>query len=94
MSGPYVSGDSPIEAHASPLPDQLWALVRQVVPPVVTFAVGKGWLDNDTAAMLGAVGVAVWAFVAGQLKTRRRAIELARIAGSNEVPSHVARLRK
>jgi uncharacterized membrane protein len=83
-----------VEVHPSPLPDQLWALLRQVVPPVATFAIGKGWLANDTAAMLGMVGAAVWAFVAGQLKTRRRAIELAQVAQSPEVPAHVARLRK
>lgn len=89
-----MSDPETVEAHASPLPDQLWALIRQIVPPIATFAMGKGWLDNDTAAMLGAVGIAVWAFVAGQLKTRRRALELARVAANPDVPAHVARLRK
>lgn len=85
--------DAPVEAHASPLPDQLWALMRQVVPPLAAYAAGRGWLSDDTMLLLGATGAAVWAFVAGQLKTRRRALELASVAANPATPDHVAKLR-
>lgn len=69
--------DEPMEINGSPLPDQLWAAVRQIAPAVMAFALGKGWLDNDSAVLLGVVGGIVWPIVAGQLKTRKRACQLA-----------------
>jgi uncharacterized membrane protein len=81
----------PITVHASPLPDQLWAGLRQIAPAVVTFALGKGWLDNDSAALLAVLGGVAWPIVAGQLKTRRRAQELAVVASA--APDHVATVK-
>lgn len=72
--------ESLIIANATPLPDQLWAGVRQVAPPLMAFALGKGWIDNDLAALLGTLGMIVWPIVAGQLATRRRAKQLAKAA--------------
>jgi uncharacterized membrane protein len=83
----------PIEAHASPLPDQLWAAVRQVAPPIAAFALAKGWIDNEALALLTALAAVVWPIIAGQLKTRRRAVELATVAGSSRVPDSVAKLK-
>ncbi len=85
--------ETPIEAHATPLPDQLWALLRQIVPPITAFLIARGYLATDLALMLGAVGGIVWPIVAGQLKTRRRAKELTTVAASSAVPNDVARLR-
>ena len=72
--------DDTIQVHGSPLPDQLWAGVRQIAPPVMAFAIGKGWLPNELAVLLGALGAVVWPIVAGQLKTRERAQQLATVA--------------
>ena len=80
-----------IEVHSSPIPDQLWAGLRQLAPAVMAFALGKGWLDTDLAVLLGVAGGVVWPIVAGQLKTRRRAVELATVADA--APDHVARMR-
>ena len=82
-----------VTAHASPVPDQLWAGLRQIAPAAATFALGKGWIDNEMLILLTALAGVIWPIVAGQLKTRRRALELAQVAGSREVPSHIARLR-
>lgn len=78
----------PIEVHASPLPDQLWAALRQLAPPVATFALAKGWIGNDALMLLTALAGILWPIVVGQLKTRRRANELATIAG--EVRDEIA----
>lgn len=83
----------PIVVDASPLPDQLWAAVRQVAPPVMAFAIGKGWLANDVAVLLGTLGAIVWPIVAGQLKTRHRAKQLATIVSDRRVPDAVGMLK-
>jgi uncharacterized membrane protein len=82
-----------IRANASPLPDQLWAGLRQLAPAAMAFALGRGWLESDVAVLLGVAGGMVWPIVAGQLKTRRRAVQLATVAASPEVPDHVAVLK-
>jgi hypothetical protein len=83
----------PIEVNDSPLPDQLWAAVRQVAPPIMAFVIGKGWIGDDLAVLLGALGAIVWPIVAGQLNTRRRAQQLATVAASPRVPDSVAVLK-
>jgi hypothetical protein len=85
--------NQPIEVHDSPLPDQLWAAVRQVAPPIMAFVIGKGWIGDDLAILLGALGAIVWPIVAGQIKTRRRAQQLATVAASPRVPDSVAHLK-
>lgn len=78
-----------IEVSASPLPDQLWSGVRQMATAVIAFALGRHWIEGDTATMLGMVGggaIIVW----GQLKTRHRATQLANIANDPRVPDAVA----
>jgi uncharacterized membrane protein len=83
----------PIEVHASPLPDMLWAALRQIAPPVATFALGKGWIDNDLLILLTALAGVLWPIVAGQLKTRARATQLATVAADPRVPDAVATLK-
>lgn len=78
----------PIAVNASPLPDQLWAAVRQIAPPITAFALGRGWIGEDVAGLIAAVLAIVWPIVAGQIKTRERAKQLATIAG--EVDDAVA----
>lgn len=79
-----------IEVNASPLPDQLWAALRQIAPPVMAFLVGRHLIDNDTVVLLGVAGGVVWPIVAGQLKTRHRAMQLANIANDPRTPDAVA----
>lgn len=74
--------DDTIEVNGSPLPDQVWAGVRQIAPAFMAFALGKGWLDSDLSILLGAIGGVVWPIVYGQLKTRERAQQLAHVARS------------
>ena len=83
----------PIAVNASPLPDQLWAAVRQIAPPLMAFAIGKGWIGDDVAALLGTLAAIVWPIVAGQIKTRERAKQLASIAGDARTPDAVATVK-
>lgn len=83
----------PIIVNDSPLPDQLWAGVRQVAPAIVAFLVGRHLIADDTVTVLSVAGGVVWPIVAGQLKTRRRAQQLATIAASPQVPDTVARVK-
>jgi len=83
----------PIIVNDSPLPDQLWAGLRQVAPAVVAFMVGRHLIADDTVTMISVAGGVIWPIVAGQLKTRRRAQQLATIAASPQVPDSVARVK-
>lgn len=69
-----------IEVNASPLPDQLWAGVRQIAPAALAFGLGKGWISDDLAPLLAALGLMIWPIVAGQLKTRERSQQLTTLA--------------
>ena len=82
-----------IEVHGSPLPDQLWAAVRQIAPAVVAFALGREWISGDEATLLAVVGGVAWPIIAGQLKTRRRAKELIAVASSPRVPADLAYIK-
>lgn len=90
---PTETAQTPIEANASPLPDQLWAGLRQIAPAAMAFAIGRHWIADDLSILLGVSGGMVWPIIAGQLKTRRRAVELATVAGSSKVPDSVAKLK-
>jgi len=80
----------PIQVNDSPLPDQLWAAVRQIAPPVMAFALGRHWVPDDLAVVLGVAGGILWPIVAGQIKTRERAKQLSVIANDRRVPDAVA----
>jgi len=80
-----------IEVPASALAGSLWMALRQTVPPLIAFAVGRGWIADDTAAMLGALGAALVPIVYGQVRTWKRTSELQILA--NSVPDAVARLK-
>lgn len=83
----------PIEVHPSPVPDQAWAALRQIAPPVMAFALGRHWIADDLAALLAVAGGILWPIVVGQLKTRRRATELTTIAGDPRTPDDVATVK-
>jgi hypothetical protein len=77
-----------IKVPRSPWREQFWTAVRQIVPPVITFAVGRGWLANDTAVMLGAVALGLWPIIYGQQRTLERSRQLA--IAAEAAPDHVA----
>jgi len=78
-----------IAVNADPMWDQLQAGVRQVVPIVIAFAMGRHWIEGDTATLLGAV-IGFGVIIAGQLHTRHRAKQLASIASDSRTPDAVA----
>jgi hypothetical protein len=89
------SNDAPrISVNPSPLPDQAWAALRQIAPPVMAFLIGRHWIADDVAVMLGIVGAIIWPIVAGQIQTRHRATQLANIAADPRVPDAVAALKE
>jgi hypothetical protein len=83
----------PISVNASPLPDQLWAAVRQIAPPVMAFLIGRNLITDDIAILLGTAGAIVWPIVQGQIKTRHRAKQLATVANDPRVPDAVASVK-
>lgn len=83
----------PVEVHSSPLPDQLWAAARQAIPPVVAFAIGRHWIADDVGTVILAIAGVLAPIIAGQLKTRKRAQQLATIAASPQVPDSVATIK-
>ena len=83
----------PISVNASPLPDQLWAGLRQIAPAAMAFAIGRHWIADDMSILLGIAGGMVWPIVAGQLKTRHRAKQLASVANDPRVPDAVASVK-
>lgn len=85
--------DETILVNASPLPDQLWAGMRQLAPAVIAFAVGRQIIPQDAAPLLAAAGLFIWPIVAGQLKTRHFSKALARLAASPEVPDHLVQTK-
>lgn len=83
-----------VKVNKTPTKDQLWAGVRTAVVAISAWAVGKGFIGQDTATMLGSVALVAVPVVIGQLKTRRRAQELAKIAASPKVPDSVAQIKE
>lgn len=88
-----MSEEAGIQVNASPLPDQLWAALRQITPPVVAFAVGRGWVADDVAVLLGVLGGILYPIVYGQIKTRLRAKQLATVAANPDVPDSAISLK-
>lgn len=82
-----------IEANGTPVMDQTFAGVRQILIALTSYALGKGLIDNELAALLTAVGGVLLPIIAGQMKVRRRARELASVAASPYVPDNIARLK-
>ncbi len=77
----------PVIVHESAWPDQLWALLRQILPPISAFLIGRGIIDDDTVGLIGATGVILVPIIIGQLKTRLRANQLAGL--EKRVPDHL-----
>lgn len=84
---------STVQVNANSLPDQFWTGVRQIATVVGAWAVGKGYLQADTASALGAILLVAVPIAYGQWKTYLRATQLATIASSPSVPDAVAQIK-
>lgn len=80
-----------IEVPASPLAGSFWMALRQIIPPVIAYMVGRGYIAHDTAAMLGAVGAGVAPIIYGQVRTWKRSKALVSLAQA--VPDSIAVLK-
>lgn len=72
-----------ITVTESVVPGAITSLARQIGLVVGGWAVGKGYLDNDTATMLGTLGLIALPLVYGQAKnwmTHRKLVALANVA--------------
>jgi hypothetical protein len=88
---PAPENPAPLRIAASPLPDQLAGLARQALPPLVAFAVGRGWLADDSATLLVALAGIALPIVQGQWHSLKRSRALARLGAI--VPDAVAVVR-
>lgn len=69
-----------ITVNESVVPGAITSLARQIGLVIGGWLVGKGYLDNDTATMLGTLGLIVLPLVYGQVKnwmTHRKLVTLA-----------------
>lgn len=78
--------------NGDPLWDQLSAGIRQAGPPIIAFAMGRHWIEGDTATLVGTIGALAF-IVAGQIHTRHRAKQLANLANDPRVPDAVATVK-
>ncbi|WP_179505737.1 MULTISPECIES: Pam3-gp28 family putative phage holin [unclassified Sphingomonas] len=86
-----MTESAPLQIDASPVPYQLVSLVRQALPPLVAFAVGRGWLADDSATLLLALVAIALPIIQGQRHSLQRSRALARLAAI--VPNAVAVVR-
>ena len=82
--------DEPIEVSA-PLIEQLWAAARTIAVAGGTYALGRGWIAQDTMVLLGSVGAVMWGVIGGQLKTWERSQKLVTMASA--LPDDVAKVK-
>lgn len=69
----------PIAVHESPIPDQMWALFRQLLPLIVGALVLRGYIENDVAEIISILLGVVLPIGWGQMKTRLRALQLSSV---------------
>ena len=81
----------PIQINASATPGALAAAVRQVLLVAGGWAVGKGYLDNDTVTALITIAVIVGPLVYGQIKGIRTHEKLVTVAEA--APDRVAEVK-
>lgn len=86
-----MTNQPPLEIDASTRPYQLSVLIRHVLPPLVAFAVGRGWLADDSATLVAALAAIVLPIVDGQRRSLRRSRALIRLG--TIVPDDVAVVR-
>jgi hypothetical protein len=79
--------------NADPTWDQMMSGLRSFIVAGMAFALGRHWIEGDTATFLGGA-VAFSTVLIGQLHTRHRAKQLANIASDPRVPDAVAIVAK
>ena len=88
---PNQTEQAPIRISASPLPFQFALLARQALPPLVAFAMGRGWLANDSATLVMAMAAIALPIADSQRRSLGRSRALASLGGL--VPDTVAVVR-
>ena len=78
-----------ITVNASPVPAQLWAALRQAIPPIIAFAIGRHLIGDDTATLILALAGIAATVTIGQAKTRKNAVNLASVAANPAVPDSI-----
>ena len=81
----------PIEVNSSAVAEQLWSGLRTVAVAGGAWALGRGYIAQDTLAFLGAAGAVLWGIGSAQIKTWQRSKKLITLA--QQVPDHVAILK-
>lgn len=74
----------------SAIPGALASAFRQILLVIGGWAVGKGWLDNDTLTALTTIVIIVAPLIYGQIKGLRTHRKLVAVAASPAVPDSVA----
>jgi hypothetical protein len=72
-----------IEVDKSPMYAAWWSLVRQIALVFGGWALGRGYLQHDTAAALGTIGAIAFPLIYGQIRgliNHRNMVELAQAA--------------
>ena len=83
----------PIEVNRTPTKDQLGSAFRSLLMGLGTWAVGRGYLEADTATGIVTILLVAVPFLYGQWKIRTRGLQLAHVAASPKVPAAVARFK-
>lgn len=83
--------ETPILVNESPVPDQLWVLIRDVMKITGGYLVGKGWLDAETFATISGLVLIVGPMVWAQLKARSNAKKLTTLA--TVAPDSIAQVK-
>lgn len=61
-----------IDLSKAPWVHQAWAGLRQIIPPVVAFAIGRHYIPDDVATLILAIAAGIGVPITlGQLKTRQ-----------------------
>lgn len=84
--------DEPILVHGSPIPDMAFSFMRDAAKILVAFALGRGWIQGDTATVIAGLGAA-FAVAWGQYKTFKRSSQLTAIARDPNTPESVVQIK-
>jgi len=81
----------PIVVNSNPAPDAIWAAARQILLVIGGWAVGRGYLEDDTLSGIVTVVVIVGPLIYGQIKGLRNHAKL--VTAAEAAPSSVANVK-
>lgn len=86
-----ADNETPPIVAPNPATDQAWSALRQIAIAAGGWAIGRGYLEADTAAAIGTVLLLATPVIYGQWQTRHRAKQLGAIRDDPRVPSSVVK---